>query len=71
VLVFPHYDRILEVNKEKRFILAHYFRDFSPWLFGSIIFRPVTRQKNIMVKGHCGANMVTSWYPGSRDTRRE
>jgi hypothetical protein len=39
-------DKIPEKNnvREKSFLLAHGFRSFSPWLFGSIVSGPVLRQ---------------------------
>jgi hypothetical protein len=45
--IFHHCDKISEINnlREDRFILAHGFRGFSPWLAGSIALRPVARQK--------------------------
>jgi hypothetical protein len=51
VLAFHHCDRRAEKTnlKEERFILAHGFGGFSPWLLDSIVSGPSVRQ-NIMAR---------------------
>jgi hypothetical protein len=44
-------DNIPETRLKEKIILAHGFRGFSPWLAGSIAFRPMGREKYQNVGG--------------------
>jgi hypothetical protein len=52
--------------REEKFILAHGIRGFSPWLAGSIAFRPLARQ-NFMAEGCGGRKLLTAWQSGSQE----
>jgi hypothetical protein len=54
------YLRKTDQRRERRFISAHSFRGFSPWLIGPFAFGPVVRQ-HIMAGAHSRAELFTSW----------
>jgi hypothetical protein len=54
-----------EINlKKERCILAHSFRDFSPWLLGPIILD--LWEGKTYGKGHGKAKLLTTWWTGAK-----
>jgi hypothetical protein len=75
VLTFYHCDKIPKkiITKRGGFILAHGCRNFSLWLFGSIVSGHVIRQY-LMVEGRHIAKLLISCWPGGmwgRERERE
>jgi hypothetical protein len=50
------------ILEEERFILAHTFRGFNPWLAGSIALRPVMGRRSAV-------RLKTTWRPTKRKAR--
>lgn len=57
------------IYEDERFIVAHSFRVFSPWLLGPVAFGPVARQYT-MAKSAWQRNLLTSWWSGSKERER-
>jgi hypothetical protein len=49
--------------------LTHGFRGFTPWLVGSVAFRPVVRQ-HIMVKAYVREPLTSSQSEGKEKQRK-